>query len=333
MKNWSLAYDKNGGPEQLYELEGEIPSPGPRDLLVEVRASGLNPADPKIRGGLRLQGPGPQVLGFDAAGVVQAVGAQVEDFEPGDSVYYAGAVDRPGSNARLQVVDERIVGPKPKSLDFEEAAALPLTSLTAWELLFDRLGFDSRSKGSLLLLGAAGGVGSMVIQLAKKMTELQVVATASRAESQAWVRELGADSVLDHRADLLEQARTLGLDSVVAAIGINGVDAQQAALAELIRPQGKLGLVDDPQAFDIYHLKLKSISLHWEFMFTRSLFRTEDMDRQGKILRRVSEAVDTGEIRTTLKERLGPLSLKGLREAHERIITSTSLGKLVFSIA
>ena len=326
----AVGYRTPGGPEALRILTLDAPVPGPHDLLVEVRASAVNPADPKIRAALTPQGSGPQVLGFDGAGTVLSVGPEVVGLRPGDEVYYAGALDRWGSNAERQVVDARIAALKPQSLDFAQAAALPLTALTAYELLFDRLGYERGASGQLLVLGGAGGVGSALIQIAKATTQLQIITTASRSESRAWVEALGADVVLDHAQDLVAEAHAAGVRGVDAAVGVRGVTQHLNALAELIVPQGRLGLVDDPKTFDIYALKAKSISLHWEFMFTRSLYGTADIAQQGKYLSELGALVDEGRIRSTLSENLGPLTLPGLRAAHARMDAGASIGKVAF---
>lgn len=324
----AIGYLKPGAPEVLEILDLPDPVPGDGDLLVEVRAVGLNPADPKIRSQLLLQGERPQVLGFDVAGVVREVGKAVEGFSPGDEVFYAGDVTRWGANAPLQTVDAKLVAKKPSSLDFVQAASLPLTALTTYEVLFDRLQVRRETPGRILLLGAAGGVGSTLIQAIKAETHLEVIATASRKESRKWVEELGADQVIDHSQALPPQ-----LDAPVDyAVGINGVGAKVAELAEVLVPQGSFALVDDPSEFDIFAFKLKSIRICWEFMFTRSMFSTPDRGEQGAILRNVAARVDAGVFRSTLRTRLGPLTLDGLRQAHVNIMEGRSVGKGVFEM-
>ncbi len=326
----AIGHHKAGGAEVLEALELPEPELGERDLWVEVRATSLNPADPKIRQNFPPAEGGPRVLGYDAAGVVVRTGSGAKHFAPGDEVFYAGSLVRQGSNASHQLVDERIVGKKPKSASFVEAAALPLTCITAWELLFDRLRVTADAPGTLLILGAAGGVGSAMIQIAKTKTKQRVIATASRAQSAQWVRSLGADEVVNHREDWVAEAKSLGIDAVDHAVALNASEQHIDALEAIIKPQGQLGLIDDPTSFDLTKFKQKSISLHWEFMFTRSMFQTEDMEAQHRLLNEISQMVDAKQIRTTLQENLGPLTVEKLRAAHERIMNGRSVGKLVF---
>lgn len=316
-------------PQSLYDAELPKPKPGPRDLLVEVKAIAVNPVDTKIRAS--RGGEQPQVLGWDAVGIVREVGDQVTLFGPGDEVFYAGAIDRPGSYSEFHVVDERIVGHKPRSLDNASAAALPLTSITAWELLFDRLGIEENGgKGQrLLVVGAAGGVGSILVQLASKLTQLTVIGTASRPETQAWVRQLGAHHVIDHTESLPLQLQALKLDSVDYVISLTHTDSYLAQLVEVLRPQGKLALIDDPAQLDVMPLKRKSLSLHWELMFTRSLYKTEDMIKQHQLLDRVAQLVDEGVLKTTLGEHYGTINAEHLKRAHAMIESGTARGKIV----
>lgn len=316
----------------LEDMEVPEPAPGPRDLLVRVRAVAVNPVDTKLR---RNTDPGgePCILGFDAAGEVLAVGSEVERFAVGDEVYYAGAVDRPGSNAQRQAVDERIVGHKPRSLSWSEAAALPLTSITAWELLFDCLAYPVgrfSGGGHLLVVGGAGGVGSMAIQLARRLTGLKVLATASRPESREWVQALGAHHVVDHREDLVSQVRERAHEGVDAVLSLTSTDQHFPVYHELLRPRGRIAVIDDPaQPLDILSLKRKSISLHWELMFTRSLYETEDMEQQGRLLDEVAEMVDRGLLGTTARTHLGVMNARNLRRAHEWQEQGTVIGKQV----
>ena len=329
-------------PEAL--LDVDVPEPGPpegHDLLVEVRAVAVNPVDTKVR---RNMAPPPgewRIAGWDAAGVVRAVGSAVTRFQPGDRVMYAGALDRPGSNAELQRVDERLVGPMPSSLGFAESAALPLTMLTAWELLFDRLQVprDAGSRGTLLVTGAAGGVGSALLQLARALTRLTVVGTASRAETRDWALQMGAHHVVDHarvlehgRVDLAEQVRALGIPQVDYVASLTHTDAHFDALADILAPQGRLALIDDPAPLDIRLLKRKSISLHWEFMFTRPLYSTADLPRQGEILAEVARMVDGGSLRSTLREHFGHLDAANLRRAHALLESGRGVGKVVLQV-
>ena len=316
-------------PQSLYDAQLPTPKPGPRDLPVEVRAIAVNPVDTKIRAS--RGGEQPQVLGWDAVGVVREVGPQVTLFQPGDEVFYAGAIDRPGSYSELHVVDERIVGHKPRSLDNASAAALPLTSITAWELLFDRLGVEENGgkQQSLLVVGAAGGVGSILVQLARKLTQLTVIGTASRPETQAWVQQAGAHHVIDHCASIPLQLEALKLGPVDYVISLTHTDTYLAQLVEVLRPQGKLALIDDPAQLDVMPLKRKSLSLHWELMFTRSLYQTEDMIKQHQLLERVSRLVDDGTLKTTLGEHYGTINAEHLKRAHAMIESGKARGKIV----
>ncbi|WP_313116022.1 zinc-binding alcohol dehydrogenase family protein [Ectopseudomonas guguanensis] len=320
-------------PEALQDVQLDAPSPGPHDLLVEVRAISVNPVDTKIRLGVAPENGAAKVLGWDAAGVVQAVGSEVSLFQPGDRVFYAGAIDRAGANSELHLVDEHIVGKMPQSLSFAEAAALPLTAITAWELLFERLQVaeGSTDQGqSLLIVGAAGGVGSILTQLARRLTGLTVIGTASRPETQAWVRELGAHHVIDHNKPLSEELARIGIGQVSHVASLTQTDQHYAQLIECLQPQGRLALIDDPlQPLDVMQLKRKSLSLHWELMFTRSLYQTEDMIEQHRLLQRVAELVDSGVIRTTLGEHFGRINAANLRRAHALLESGKAKGKIV----
>lgn len=320
-------------PQSLVDVELPTPIPGPRDLLVRVEAVSVNPVDTKVRSPKPQVEPVPKVLGYDAAGVVEAVGAEVKGFKVGDAVYYAGDVTRPGSNAEFQLVDERLVGHKPEKLDFAQAAALPLTAITAWELLFDRMGYSMDRGGqgkTLLVIGGAGGVGSMTIQLAK-LAGFTVIATASRKQTQAWCKQLGADHVIDHRQPLTAQLQALGIDSVDAAVNLADTDRYWNELGELLAPEGHVGLIVEPAGElpigDPY--KAKSIGIHWEMMFTRPRFRTADMDRQGWILGNIAVLVDSGQVQGTHRETLTPINADTLREAHRRLESGSTIGKLV----
>ncbi|MBU1308610.1 MAG: zinc-binding alcohol dehydrogenase family protein [Gammaproteobacteria bacterium] len=305
-----------------------------RDILVRVAAVSVNPVDTKIR--KRVQ-PAPgeyKVLGWDAAGEVVAVGEDVSLFKPGDKVYYAGSLTRPGSNSELQLVDERIAGVMPDNLSFAEAAALPLTAITAWELLFDRLEIQQpglkHPRPVLLVTGAAGGVGSILIQLARQLTTATIIATASRPESKQWVSELGAHYVLDHSQPLLPQLQALDLSCVSHVASLTHTDQHYAELVQLLAPQGKLALIDDPAAgIDIMPLKQKSISLHWEFMFTRAMFGTPDLQAQHQLLTDLSRLIQQGQIKTTLKQTLGTINAANLRSAHQLLESGKAIGKVV----
>jgi NADPH2:quinone reductase len=319
-------------PQSLVDLDIAKPEATGRDLLVEVKAVSVNPVDTKIRQNRADPDGKPQVLGWDAAGIVVAVGPDVTKFAVGDAVFYAGAIDRPGTNAEYHLVDERIVGHKPQSLDWAQAAALPLTSITAWETLFDRLDVRKPVPGAanaILIIGGAGGVGSITIQLARKLTDLTIIATASRDETRGWVEDLGAHHVIDHRKPLAEQVEALGLGAPAYVFSTTHTDEHIAEIATLIAPQGRLALIDDPKTLDIAPLKQKSISVHWELMYTRSLFQTPDMGEQGRLLDEVAALVDAGTIRTTLAENFGTIDAANLRRAHERIESHTAKGKIV----
>ncbi|MBU1285475.1 MAG: zinc-binding alcohol dehydrogenase family protein [Gammaproteobacteria bacterium] len=319
--------------DALQDVELPAPTPGPRDLLVEVKAISVNPVDTKIRRNVAPEDGAAKVLGWDASGIVKAVGSDVSLFQPGDRVYYAGAINRAGANSELHVVDERIVGRMPEKLAFAEAAALPLTAITAWELLFERLQVSQGSADlgqSLLIVGAAGGVGSILVQLARQLTGLTVIGTASRPETQAWVRELGAHHVIDHRQPLSEELKRIGINQVTHVASLTQTDQHYAQLVEALAPQGRLALIDDPeQPLDIMPLKRKSLSLHWELMFTRSLFETADMIEQHRLLQRVAELVDAGTLHTTLGEHFGSINAANLRRAHTLLESGTAKGKIV----
>ena len=319
--------------DALQDVELPAPTPGPRDLLVEVKAISVNPVDTKIRRNVAPEDGAAKVLGWDASGIVKAVGSEVSLFQPGDRVYYAGAINRAGANSELHVVDERIVGRMPAKLPFAEAAALPLTAITAWELLFERLQIPQGNADlgqSLLIVGAAGGVGSVLVQLARQLTGLTVIATASRPETQAWVRQLGAHHVIDHRQPLSEELKRIGIDQVTHVASLTQTDQHFAQLVEALAPQGRLALIDDPeQALDIMQLKRKSLSLHWELMFTRSLFETADMIEQHRLLNQVAELVDAGTLQTTLGEHFGSINAANLRRAHALLESGTAKGRIV----
>ncbi len=331
-----VAYRKNlpvDDDESLIDAELPIPAPGPRDLLVQVEAIAVNPVDYKVRQSTDPHGM-PKVLGWDAAGTVVAVGDRVESFKPGDEVYYAGAINRPGTYSRFHVVDERIAARKPATLSFTEAAALPLTSLTAWEGLFDRMSLRPGAldeTGTLLVTAAAGGVGAMVTQLAKALTGLIVIGTASRPETVDFARQMGADHVIDYRKQLTEQVAALapgGLDYVFSTVG---TDRNIAAYGELLVPFGHIVAIDDFSSLPIGVLKTKSISFHWEFMFTRSLYETPDQFAQNRILTRIARLVDQGLIHTTATRDLGTINAAHLREAHRVLESGTAVGKITLT--
>jgi NADPH:quinone reductase len=320
-------------PESLVDIEVAKPAPAARELLVEVKAISVNPVDYKIRARPDPSSAQPRILGWDASGIVREVGSGVQLFEPGDEVYYAGSINKPGANSEYHVVDERIVGHKPRKLGFAAAAALPLTTLTAWEGLFDRLGISGigadRGK-SVLLIGGAGGVGSIAIQLAKQLAGLQVIASASRPESAKWVKELGADVVIDHTGDLAAQMKAAGVPEADYIFCLTDATPYFPRFAPVVRPQGKLCLiVSMTEPVQLTSLMHKSVSIHWEFMFTRSLFQTPDMQRQHEILEAAAALIDNGTLRTTLAESLGPINAANLRRAHQMLERGRTIGKLV----
>ena len=324
---------RDAGPisaeNSLIEFETDIPVPGPKDLLVEVRGVSVNPVDVKVRALMQPE-DGARILGFDAAGVVKAVGSDVALFRPGDEVFYAGDLMRPGSNAGFQLVDERIVGRKPKSLDFTEAAGMPLTAITAWEILFDSFGLkQGDGEGdALLVIGGAGGVGSILIQLAKRLTGLKVIATASRPDTEAWVKKMGADHVVNHRKPLDEEMKALGISPRFVA-ALTNTDQHIAAIVEMIKPRGHIALIDDPEALDISPLKFKAITLSWEFMFTRPMFETDDIEVQHQLLNRVADMLDEGTLVSTVNKHAGEMSAANLKAAHEFQESGAAIGKTV----
>ena len=313
-------------PASLQDVRVPVPELRPHDVLVRVEAVSVNPVDVKVRSGLSKQTT-PKVLGYDAAGVVEAIGGDVTTLSVGDEVYYAGDITRSGSNTELQAVDERIVARKPVTLSFPEAAALPLTSITAWEALFDRLRLDASSHGTLAVLGGAGGVGSILIQLAKQLTGVRVLASAGKPESRTWVSELGADAVIDHH-DLVASVEAVapeGVDHLFSPASQGNVEA----FAEVVKPFGQIVAIDDPVGLDLMPLKGKSIAWLWELMFTRSMYSTPDIAEQQRLLGEVAALVDAGRIRTTLTTTLDDFSAAGLREAHRLVETGRTVGKIV----
>ncbi len=319
--------------DSLLDLEVAQPGPVEREVLVKVHAIAVNPVDTKMRAPQDKVEESPRILGWDAAGVVEAVGPDVTLFKPGDEVFYAGSFIQPGCNSEFHLVDERIVGSKPESLDFAQAAALPLTGITAWEALFDRLGIDragaDRGK-QLLIIGGAGGVGSMSTQLAKQVAELIVTSTASRPESRTWCQELGADHLINHYLDIPEQVSGLGLDGYDFILCLNDTDAYWQAMATVIAPQGKIcSVVETAGDVDLGTLKSKSATFVWEFMFTRSMYGTHDMIEQHHLLDHIAGLVDAGQVRTTAKKVLEPINAQNLKAAHAEIESRHAIGKIV----
>ena len=327
-------------PKSLQDVELPQPAAEGRDLLVRVRAIGVNPVDFKVRQRAAAEPGETKVLGWDAVGEVVATGEAASLFEPGDQGYYAGDVTRQGSNAEYQIVDERIVGRKPASLNDAEAAALPLTTITAWEMLFDHLGLEqqlpeeiSPTDDVILVVGAAGGVGSILIQLAKTLTGATVVATASRPESRQWVESLGADFVVNHREPLLPQIEQLVSEGKIAPIthvaSLNATDQYFDDYVAALRPFGRIAMIDDPASLDVMKIKPKSLSLHIEFMFARSMHNADDMQVQHELLETVASLVDQGHIRTTAGKNLGVINADNLRAAHSELESGTAVGKIV----
>jgi NADPH2:quinone reductase len=314
------------------DFEITTPQPTGHEILVKVKAAGVNPVDFKVRQNSAKEKmlDAPKIIGWDAAGIVEAVGSDVTLFKAGDEVYYAGDITKNGSNAEFQLVDERIVGKKPVNLTYVEAAAMPLTTLTAWEILFDRMRINEKDKGkSILIIGGAGGVGSIAIQIAKKVAGLTVLATASRAESVEWCKRLGADYVVNHR-DLVNEVRAAGFQQIDFILDFVDVNQYWDAFAELIRPQGAIGSISDPvQPVNLRQLKSKSVSFHWELMFTRSMFQTEDIIEQHYILNKAAELFDNGTLQPTLTTTLSGLLADNFKNAHRKLESGSTIGKLV----
>ena len=315
----------------LQDVDLPVPVVEPRDLLVRVHAISVNPIDTKVRFGTAPKEGECKVLGWDAVGIVEAIGSAVSKFCVGDRVYYAGAINRAGANSELHAVDERIVAKAPTSLNDAQAAALPLTSITAYELLFERLAVSKHGGAgqTLLIVGGAGGVGSILIQLARQLTQLQVIATASRPSTKQWCLDLGAHAVIDHSQPLSEGLKALNIDSVDMVASLTQTPQHYTQIVSSLKPQGRLGVIDDMAKLDIMLLKMRSISLHWESMFTRSMFQTPDMEQQGQLLAEVAALVDAGKIRTTVNANFGNINATNLRKAHALIESGKSQGKIV----
>ncbi len=328
----AIGHRKTGpitAPDALVAFEAEKPELRPRDLLVEVRGISMNPVDVKVRAN-RAPEKGARILGYDAAGVVREVGGEVSRFRVGDEVFYAGDITRPGTNAEFQAVDERIVGRKPQSLGFAESAGFPLTSITAWEMLFDSFALrEGDGNGeSILIIGGAGGVGSILIQLARKLTKLTVIATASRPETVEWVQRMGADHVINHRKSLVDQVKALKLVPRYVA-SLTGTDGHFPAILDLIKPRGHVALIDDPKTLDILPAKMKALSFSWEFMFARPMFQMDDIEKQHELLNRVSALIDDGTLISTVTNNLGRMSVETLVDAHTKQESGSAIGKNV----
>ncbi|WP_454063862.1 zinc-binding alcohol dehydrogenase family protein [Candidatus Nitrospira salsa] len=321
--------------KSLVDVQIDRPKPTGKDLLVNVRAISVNPVDTKVRAPKNETETTPRILGWDAAGEVIAVGSEVESFAVGDQVFYAGDITRPGSNSEYQLVDERIVGKKPTSLTFDKAAALPLTGITAWEGLFERLGISPSGEDagkSILIIGGAGGVGSIAIQLAKQLAKLHVVATASRPESMAWIKQLGADQAVNHRNALDKEMSAIALPQVDYIFCLNNTAQHWASMANAIAPQGRIcSIVETPDPVDLDLLKSKSATFVWEFMFTRSMFQTADMIEQQHLLNAIADLIDKGELVTTVNNVIRPISAENLRKAHAAVEQGSSIGKVVLA--
>lgn len=318
--------------DALVDVTLDRPAPSGRDLLVEVKAVSVNPVDTKVRAGIAPIDVPVRVLGYDAAGTVAAVGDDVEGYRVGDDVFYAGSVVRQGTNAEFHLVDERIVGRKPASLTMAEAAALPLTAITAWEMLFDRLDVRRAVPGAanaVLVVGGAGGVGSIAIQILRAMTGLTVIATASRPETKAWATELGAHYVIDHANPIDAEVAALGIGAPAFVFSTNQTGKHAEAIAKLIAPQGRFGMIDRSGDIPLAAFMPKSVSIHWEYMFTRSMFQTADMAAQRALLDEVSGLVDSGHIRSTMTASLGPITAANLKAAHAKLDSGTARGKIV----
>lgn len=330
-------YRPTNDPNCFEAFEVEIPAPQKRELLVRIKAVAVNPVDTKVRASIKAPLDVPRILGWDAAGVVEAVGSASSLFKVGDEVFYAGSITRPGCNAEYQLVDERIVGRKPKELTFEQAAALPLTTITAWEALFERMAIapdktPENREAWLLIINGAGGVGSIATQLAKQVAGLNVIATASRPETIAWCKRQGADEVINHREPLADQLRKLRLPLADDIFCCHDTDPHWQNMADCIKPQGRicaLASVKDPLDLNVF--KNKSVAFCWEFMFTRAMYETEDMQAQGALLNQVAELCDRNVVRTTLTENLGPINATNLARAHAKLEEGRTIGKIVLS--
>lgn len=318
----------------LLDVEIAKPTAKGKDLLVEVKAISVNPVDYKVRAPKDKVESEPKILGWDAAGVVVGVGDEVTEFKPGDEVFYAGDITRPGSNSEFQLIDERIVGRKPQNLDFARAAAFPLTSITAWEALFERLNIDRNGADtgkSILIVNGAGGVGSIAIQLAK-VAKLKVIATASRDQTTAWCKKMGADEVINHRHDLAEEIEKIGYENVDYILCLSHTDAHWQAMTKAIKPQGTIcSIVENKQPLAMNTMKSKSAGLVWEFMFTRSMYQTEDMAEQGKLLNELSQLIEDGVIISTCNDVIKPINALNLRNVHQRLEQGKAIGKIALA--
>jgi NADPH:quinone reductase len=323
-------------PKSLQDVEVEKPSAAGRDLLVEIKAVSVNPVDTKVRAPKEGQEDEPKILGWDASGIVRETGSEVTMFQPGDEVYYAGAVNRPGSNSEYHLVDERIVGRKPNALSFSEAAAVPLTTITAWEALFERMNIprdkEENKDRSILMIGAAGGVGSIAVQLAAE-AGLTVIGTASRKETEEWTRSHGADYVINHYENFREQLEKHGFQEVDYIFCMNATETHWESMSDVIKPQGKIcTIVEAKENLNMNLIKNKSVSFLWEFMFTRPVYETEDMIRQHELLQEASQMFDDGTLKTTVTKKLSGLHGENMRKAHQILEEGRMIGKLVVEV-
>ncbi|WP_141604441.1 zinc-binding alcohol dehydrogenase family protein [Terrilactibacillus laevilacticus] len=320
-------------PESLVDITIAKPHATGHDILVKVKAISINPVDVKVRAPKDKEEQDPKILGWDVAGVVEEVGEEVTLFQPGDEVYYAGSIDKPGCYSEYHLVEENIAARKPTTLSFAEAAALPLTTITAWEALFDRLGVSKSkdiNKGkSILIINAAGGVGSIATQLASYFG-LTVIGTASRPETVEWSKKHGAHLVINHHEDFIPQLEKEGISSVNYILCLHSTDMHWDQMAKVIAPQGHIAsIVETEEPLDLDLLKSKSASFAWEFMFTRALFQTEDRIEQHRLLDEVAKLVDQGIIKTTINEQLRGINASTLRTAHKIVESNQMIGKLV----
>ena len=334
MKAIGYQLNANGKAGSFIEFEQQTPKPKDHDLLVKIEAVSVNPVDYKVRQGIEDSQDPPRILGWDASGVVESAGEKVSRFKPGDRVFYAGDITRSGSNASHQLVDEHIVGRMPVSLDFAEAAALPLTSITAWEALFDRLKIDpvvDREK-QILIIGGAGGVGSIAIQLAKRVAHLQIIATASREESRQWCLSLGANEVINHHENMMQQFEQKSLTAPDYILCLNNTDSHFESMSDLIAPQGMIcSIVETTQSHSLDKLKSKSAGFVWEFMFTRPMYKTTDRVKQHELLNSIADLIDSGKIKTTLNNVFGQMSAENIMAAHDQLEAGSSIGKIVLT--
>ncbi len=324
-------------PDCFAEIDLEKPQPSHRDLLIKVKAVSVNPVDYKIRQSVKEKRVTPSILGWDAAGIVEQVGDRVSLFKPGDEVYYAGSITRPGSNSEYQLVDERIVGKKPATLSFSEAAALPLTTITAWESLFERLGIEPQQTpknqaSKVLIIGGAGGVGSIAIQLAAQVAGLQVIATASRKESIDWCFKMGSNYCIDYHEPFASSLENIAVKEVDYILCFNDTERHFKDMADVIKPQGKIcSIVEAKNPLDMNLIKSKSVTFAWEFMFTKSMYETDDIQSQHELLNQVADLVDRGILKTTMTQNLGSLNAINLAKAHALLESGKTIGKLVLS--